>query len=169
METDAEGLVGLARGLAPDGLALPPGGVAPREALEGLAAAAEGGARTWLVVEGGEVVGLCGTKSAPRGGTVEIGYGTAPARRRRGHARAALAALLRELAAGGIERVAAETEAGNAASERVLAASGFQRGGRRVAVEGALTLWWQPLGLPPAAIRAKIGRGGDTAPEGGHR
>lgn len=155
VETDAAGLDRLLRGRAPaPGLVLAPGGVAPAEALRTLRGALEAGARVWLAVEAGEVVGLCGTKSAPIGGTVEIGYAVAPSRRRRGHAGAAVAALLAALGAEGVARAAAQTEAGNLASERVLTRAGFARAGLRAAPEGPATLWWRAL-APDGANAAR--------------
>ena len=160
VETDAAGLERLERGRAPEAagppLALPPGEVAPVEALRALGEALGSGARTWLAVEAGEVVGLCGIKSAPIGATAEIGYAIAPARRRRGHAGAAVHALLGSLRREGLVRVAAQTEAGNLASERVLARAGFARAGLRAAPEGPATLWWRALapdGANPARPR----------------
>lgn len=47
-----------------------------------------------LVTPAGEVVGRAGFHGAPESGTVEVGYEVDPARRRRGHARAALRILL---------------------------------------------------------------------------
>lgn len=129
-------------------LALPPGGVAEPEVVRLLHEAALGGARTWLMVAGGgagEVVGLCGVKGAPQAGTVEIGYGTAPARRRRGHATAAVPLLLSVLRTEGIARAAAETAPGNRVSERVLERAGFARAGLRETPIGAMTLWWRAL------------------------
>jgi len=36
---------------------------------------------SWLIVESGELVGLCSITRPPKGGCVDIGYGIAPSRR----------------------------------------------------------------------------------------
>lgn len=103
---------------------------------------------SWLVEAAGEVVGLCGIKAVPAAGVVEIGYGIAPARRRRGHATRAVALLLAELgegAAGPVRRVVAETVAGNVASARVLRRNGFAESGRAERGE-PVTVWSLILG-----------------------
>jgi RimJ/RimL family protein N-acetyltransferase len=145
VEMDPAGLGRLIEGAAPEGLALPPGGVEAPEVLAILRDSMRGGARTWAMAEGGEAVGLCGTKAAPRGGAVEIGYGVAASRRRRGHATAGVAALLAVLRAEGVAVAAAETEEGNAPSERVLARCGFRSAGRREGPAGGVRLWWRAL------------------------
>jgi RimJ/RimL family protein N-acetyltransferase len=85
----------------------------------------------WLVVAGGEAVGLIGYKHVPRpNGEVEIGYGIAPGRRRRGHATRAVGLLLgiaREDPA--VRVVLADTALDNVASQRALEANGFRRAG----------------------------------------
>ena len=48
---------------------------------------------SWLIVENGEVVGLCSYRRPPENGRVEIGYGVAPTRRERGIATRAVAAM----------------------------------------------------------------------------
>ena len=168
VELDAAGLGALAAGVAPEGAALPPGGVAPPEVLAILRDALGGGARSWLAVADGEAVGLCGVKAAPRGATVEISYGIAAPRRGRGHATAAVAALLGLLRAEGIERATAETEPGNAASERVLLRAGFRRAGERMGPDGGVRLWWRPLGFASGGDPGEDrGEWGETAPKGG--
>jgi RimJ/RimL family protein N-acetyltransferase len=82
------------------GLALPGVGDTPETSahVRRLAANArhrgfEGG--HWMMVSGGEVVGLCGFKAPPTNdGEVELGYGVAASRRRRGHAAAAVQAVI---------------------------------------------------------------------------
>jgi RimJ/RimL family protein N-acetyltransferase len=85
----------------------------------------------WLVVAGGEVVGLIGYKHLPRAnGEVEIGYGIAPGRRRRGHATRAVAELLRIAREDpAVRAVIADTALDNTASQRALEKNGFERAG----------------------------------------
>lgn len=130
-------------GAAVDGLRLPPGGVDDADTLGMLRRAARktraaGVEGSFLVVSGTEVVGLCGLKGLPDAeGCAEIGYGIAPARRRRGHATAAVGALLAVVPRLGVRRVLAVTGPRNAASERVLAMNGFEGGPPGSALGGA--------------------------------
>ncbi len=75
----------------------------------------------------GTEVGGAGFKGAPDAdGSVEIGYATLPAHRRRGYAAEYTAALSRwALAQPGVKRVRAQTEPDNTASQRTLARCGF--------------------------------------------
>jgi len=130
-------------------LRLAPGGVDARPVLEmlrGMMAnvrAAHGGGG-WLIVADGEVVGLCSYKRpADADGMVEIGYGIAASRRRRGHATRAVALLLQEAARDPLVKiVTAETAVAKVASHRALEANGFRKTGMRVDKEdGELILW----------------------------
>lgn len=102
---------------------------------------------SWLVVEQGEVVGLCSLVRAPCDGGVDIGYGIMEARRARGHATAAVEAVVKW--ARGDERVhlcRAETSVHNHPSQRVLEANGFHRIGTRTDDEdGDLICWSLPV------------------------
>jgi RimJ/RimL family protein N-acetyltransferase len=60
-------------------------------------------------------------------GRVEVGYGLVERARRSGLMTDVLSAYLRALLASGVTDVVAHTEVGNAASERVLARTGFER------------------------------------------
>jgi ribosomal-protein-alanine N-acetyltransferase len=76
----------------------------------------------------GEIVGDCGWYGPPADGQgeVEIGYGLAPAYRRRGYATEAVRALVGWMAAyDGVRRVVAGTETTNVASRRLLERLGF--------------------------------------------
>lgn len=82
---------------------------------------------SWMMVDGFEVVGLCGYKSVPsQTGDVEIAYGVSAARRGRGLATLGVAALIacarRDTS---VQRLTAETVADNFASRRVLEKNGF--------------------------------------------
>ncbi|MBV9293646.1 MAG: GNAT family N-acetyltransferase [Frankiales bacterium] len=90
------------------------------------------GGRTWLVVDaGGAVVGECGTKAPPdAAGTVEIGYGLAPASRGQGLGTRAVALLLQALGADpDVRLVIAHVDVGNTASRRLLERLGFSEVG----------------------------------------
>ena len=98
----------------------------------------------WMIVEDGELVGLCSLKNAPGADRrVEIGYGVAPCRRGRGVARRAIGELLdwaRNDAR--VSVVTADTGVDNIASQRVLERNGFVRVGTKVDDEdGALICW----------------------------
>ena len=131
------------------GLTLSPGGVDAPSTLELLRKMTgellqQYGRGTWLVIEGSEVVGLCGYKRPPdSNGTVEIGYGIAASRRGRGLATRAVTELLRCAATEpAIRVVTAETSKDNPASLRVLVKIGFEPTGTRVDREdGELILW----------------------------
>lgn len=126
---------------------IPPGGVEEPDILvlvRGFAELLRGqGCRAhWLIVEGDEIVGLCGFKRAPSAGRAEIGYGIAASRRGRSHATAAVALVLDAIADLGVTTLTAETMSGNRASEIVLERNGFVRAGWRDDPEdGQLTLW----------------------------
>ena len=102
---------------------------------------------SWLVVEHGEVVGLCSLVRMPSDGAVDIGYGIMQARRARGNATAAVEALV--MWARGDERVhlcRAETSIHNRPSQRVLETNGFQRiGTRNDDEDGDLICWSLPV------------------------
>lgn len=129
------------------GYAVPEGGLEPDEVLQMLVGWSQRlndaqGWGTWIAVSGGEAVVSLAVKSPPVEGSVEIGYGTAPARRGQGHATAAVLAVLHDLMERGVTRATAETSVGNPASGRVLEKAGFQQIGTRMdAEDGALVLW----------------------------
>jgi len=75
----------------------------------------------------GLVVGGIGFFGPPHGGEVEIGYGIVPSRQGRGYATEALQAMIAMAWADSrVLTVAAGTDPGNAASQRVLAKAGFR-------------------------------------------
>jgi RimJ/RimL family protein N-acetyltransferase len=133
-------------------LALPPGGVDAPEILRllrGMARRLRGGGShgSWMIVSGGEVVGLCSYKQAPKDGVVEIGYGVAGSRRRLGHATAAVTAMLDYAATDpAVRKVIASTAADNTASQRALARNGFVQNGTVLDPDdGELLLWHKDL------------------------
>lgn len=84
----------------------------------------------WLVVRraDGRIIGDLGTHGPPDGeGYVEIGYSLGPSARGKGIGTAAVAALVRRLAAvPGIRQLTAVTSTDNTASRRLLERQGFQ-------------------------------------------
>lgn len=139
----------LIAGHAPDGLSLPDGGIESPDVLamlRQLAAdiAAEFAPSAWLIVADGEVAGLCSLVARPANGSIHIGYGIAPARRRRGHAAAGVASVL-EWARHDprVLQVAAETSVDNLPSQLVLERCGFVRIGTRHDLEDGALICWQ--------------------------
>jgi RimJ/RimL family protein N-acetyltransferase len=136
------------------GLAVPPGGVDDpvvvshvRRIVARLRAAGYADGH-WMIVAGGEVVGLCGIKEPPApDGEVEIGYGIAASRQRRGFMTRALALVLAALGEDpSIRAVVAETAVDNAGSQRVLAGNEFEQIGTRVdPADGELIRWRKRL------------------------
>jgi RimJ/RimL family protein N-acetyltransferase len=136
------------------GLAVPPGGVDDPVVVSHVrrivARLHEGGYEGghWMIVAGGEAVGMCGIKYPPSAdGEVEIGYGIAASRHRRGHMTRGLALVLEAMRRDpAIRTVLAETAVGNIASQRVLASNGFERIGTRVdPADGELVRWRKRL------------------------
>jgi [ribosomal protein S5]-alanine N-acetyltransferase len=95
----------------------------------------------WVVVEreSAIVVGSIGLKGWPdAAGSVEIGYGICPARRKRGYASEAAQALLGRLfERGDVVTITAECEAANTGSIKVLEKAGM----RRIGEKDGLILW----------------------------
>ena len=75
----------------------------------------------------GQAIGGIGFKGQPTNGSVEIGYGLVPSARGAGYAAEALTALLVLAADHGLDRVLADTEHSNIASQRTLERAGFTR------------------------------------------
>lgn len=138
IETTDAHFAALIVGENPEGLRVAEGGVEAPEVLAMLRGlSAEVGEtfqpNAWMIVEDGEVVGLCSLVRTPYAGdSVMIGYGVAASRRQRGIARRAVADLL-AWARGDyrVSTVTAETSIHNGPSQRVLEANGFERSGER--------------------------------------
>jgi RimJ/RimL family protein N-acetyltransferase len=99
---------------------------------------------SWMMIENGEVVGLCSLVRQPSRHGIDIGYGVSPSRRRLGLASAAVSALLawsRE--DGRVRCVRAETSLTNIPSQRVLQNNGFERVGERVDDEDGELICWR--------------------------
>ena len=75
----------------------------------------------------GQAIGGIGFKGQPDYGSVEIGYGLAPSARGLGYAAEAVTALLTVATRYGLDRVVAETDRANIASQRTLERAGFTR------------------------------------------
>ena len=135
------------------------GGVAPRDVVELIRGVASrnrgtlGGEVAWLVVAEGEAVGMISFTRPHDGKRPEIGYGIADSRQNRGHATAAVAALLPIVRAAGFDGLVAETGVDNRPSQVVLERNGYVRTGERTDPEdGDLYLWaidW--VDAPPRA------------------
>jgi RimJ/RimL family protein N-acetyltransferase len=98
----------------------------------------------WMIVDGEENVGLCGYVAPPnQAGEVEIGYGVAPERRKRGYATRAIGLLLAEASVDpAVTVVIAETVADNTASKTVLIRNGFTHTlTRNDSTDGLLDIW----------------------------
>jgi RimJ/RimL family protein N-acetyltransferase len=112
-------------------LTLPPGGAEKPELLPFIRRMvanlrACGLFYAWMMVDSGEIVGLCNVLRPPQDGVAQIGYGVSAARRRRGHATAAVAAMVARAAANpALRELAANTAPDNFASHRVLVKNAF--------------------------------------------
>lgn len=135
-------------GQAPRGLKLPDGPVESPEVLGMLRDLANTirpafAPASWMIVENGEVVGLCSLVKAPADGGIDIGYGIVESRRRLGFAAAAVASVLDW--ARRDERVVtvrAETSVNNLPSQRTLDCNGFQQTGTRFDEEDGDVICW---------------------------
>jgi RimJ/RimL family protein N-acetyltransferase len=149
-------------------LRLPPGGLESPAILAWLkrtAASVEAAIlapSAWLIIDGEEAVGLISYKAPPRNGAVEIGYGVAASRRARGYATRAVACLVAEAAARGLDLIA-ETSVDNRPSQVVLERNGFVRRGERHDPEAGALLLWQRERQQGATIEA-----GEAPPAAGN-
>lgn len=99
----------------------------------------------WLILVDQQVCGLCSYKAAPREAReIEIGYGISSSRRGRGIARAAIGQMIeRSRQDTRIHALTAQTEATNAASQRVLARHGFIVAGHARQPDGSTLRVWR--------------------------
>ena len=149
IEANDDALAELADGNAPNLLKLAEGGLEAPEVLQMLRSLAISVRKdfepaAWLIVEDGEIVGLCSLKNAPDSrSAVEIGYGIAPSCRGRGAGRRAIAELVSWARSEvRVKCILVETSVDNIPSQRVLERNGFVRTGSRTdAVDGDLVCW----------------------------
>ena len=142
----------LLSGIAPPNLRLVPDSeIAPPDILEMLSQLAttiraEFSPSAWMIVEDGEIVGLCSVVRPPRDGDIHIGYGVAPTRQGRGYTTRAIGQLL-EWGRNDprVALISAETGVENIASQRVLERNGFTRTGERIDAEDGPLICWQAL------------------------
>jgi RimJ/RimL family protein N-acetyltransferase len=100
----------------------------------------------WMIVEDGEIVGLCSIVRVPQDGNIHIGYGVAPSRQGLGSTTRAIAQLL-EWAWNDprVALISAETGLENIASQRVLQRNGFIRTGERIDAEDGPLICWEAV------------------------
>ncbi|MGO7074685.1 GNAT family N-acetyltransferase [Rhizobium johnstonii] len=140
------------KGMAPHHLRLvQDSAIAPPDVLAMLSRlAAEIGAdfspSAWMIVEDGEIVGLCSIVRVPQDGNIHIGYGIAPSRQGRGCTTRAIGQLL-EWARDDprVALISAETGFENIASQRVLERNGFIRVGERIDAEDGPLICWEAM------------------------
>lgn len=139
------------------GLRVVPGYLEFDGALASCLAALEDGmpARWWthLFIHAADraLIGIGGYTGPPEEGTVEIGYGIAPAYRGRGLATAAAAELIIRAGAAGVRTVRAHTLAHANPSTGVLSTLGFARVAEIDSEDGPLWRWELPLRAEDAA------------------
>lgn len=139
---------------AVDDLVEPPGGVDDKAVLKivrKLAADlhATGCRAHWLIVNGNEIVGLCGFIHSPTDtGEAEIGYGVAPSRRGQGIATRAVGLIVQKVrASGAVSTLIAQTAVSNPTSQIVLERNGFIEASRGYnAEDGDVICWTKQLG-----------------------
>ena len=140
IDVEDEDFAALADGVAPRGLRLPEceiEGPVVLEMLRGLRdlIGAQFAPAAWMMVEDGEIVGLCSITALLGAGEIKIGYGVAPCRRGRGAATRMHVADVVAWACSDdirVSAIVAETGVDNWASQRVLEANGFFRAGARL-------------------------------------
>jgi len=97
-----------------------------------------------MMVEDGEVVGLCSLVRLPSDGAIQIGYGVAQTRQGTGMATRAIGRLVEWARQDDrVRSVEAETNVTNIASQRVLEANGFARTGERIDDEDGDLICWR--------------------------
>ena len=149
VEAEAADFASLLAGSAPHPFALVPDSLlAPPEVLQMLADLAAAirphfAPSSWMIVEGGEIVGLLSAVRPPANGELHIGYGIVSSRRRRGLAARAVTELVVWASSDPrLERLTAETAVDNLPSQRVLEVNNFRvTGTREDADDGSLLTW----------------------------
>ncbi len=148
VEATAEDFEAMISGIPPRDLRLSEDAVAPTAVLEMLGDLAQTIRPTfapaaWMVVERGELVGLCSLVRPPVGDEIHIGYGIAPSCQDRGYAARAVADLLvwarRDPRVGAVTA----TSIDNPASRRVLERNGFVQTSERIDEEDGPVICWR--------------------------
>jgi RimJ/RimL family protein N-acetyltransferase len=149
IETTSEDYASLLLGESPREYRLADSPIAPAEVFSMLADVAarvreKFSPASWLIVEGGEVVGLCSITRPPENGEIDIGYGISPSKQNRGIAGRAIGDVVAwAQSAEGVRAITAETAAENLPSQRVLRRNGFSEVGRRVDEEDGFLICWR--------------------------
>ena len=98
----------------------------------------------WLMVEGGQAVGLCSIKALAPDGSIDIGYGVAPSRRRQGAATRAIGEVVAwAMGDSRVSQLTAETLPEPGPSPRILIANGFVQIGERIDPEDGRVWCWR--------------------------
>ncbi|KKB82816.1 acetyltransferase [Devosia limi DSM 17137] len=148
-EASASDFALLQVGRAPDDYRLAPGNIAPTEVIEMLSELAEGirpnfTPCAWMIIEDGEIVGLCSLIRTPEASNIHIGYGVSPSRWGKGIASRAVADVLAWARRHPrVDWVTAETGAENLASQSVLRRNGFEQIGTCVNEEDGPLIQWR--------------------------
>lgn len=101
------------------------------DTVSGLSFARSGGLQYLVIDDDGRIAGECGTKTSPRDGTVEIGYGLAAPSRGRGLGSRVVGELVDVLrGAADVTAIDAEIHVSNIASRRVVERLGFVTDGQ---------------------------------------
>jgi RimJ/RimL family protein N-acetyltransferase len=149
LETTKDDYARLMLGLGPRDLDLSDTPIAPPAIIEMLAGVADGvwatfSPASWLIVERGEVVGLCSVTRPPEHGVVDIGYGVAPSRQGRGDATRAVGDIVGwARGRADVTALTAETSTTNLASQTVLSRNGFIQLGERLDEEDGPLICWR--------------------------
>ena len=148
VETNSDDYGALREGSAPRQFTLADTAVASPEIIEMLDRIAttvreKFSPASWLMIENGEVVGLCSITRPPADSVIDIGYGVAPSRQNRGIARKAIGEIVRwACSTHRVVAITADTAPDNIASQRVLHNNGFVRVGERIDAEDGQLLCW---------------------------
>lgn len=149
LETSSDDYDALRAGNAPRHFRLADTEIAPAEIIKMLSDVADNIRRTftpvsWLIIEDQEIVGLCSVTGPPSAGVIDIGYGIAPSRRRRGIAQKAIGEIVTwARCAPHVSAITADTVPDNIASQRVLQSNGFSKVGERNDDEDGHVICWR--------------------------
>ena len=98
----------------------------------------------WMMIEDGELVGMCSIARIPSDGEIHLGYGVAPTKQGQGVARRAIKEIVDWAKSDSrVERLSAETNVDNIPSQRVLERNGFVNVGTRTDDEDGELICWQ--------------------------